>query len=187
MKELLDRLNKFGETTLGKVVIIGLTLVMLGIVVFVMKNTLFPSPETPSANNTKPVQTQQPTPAESTPEATSGIRFKAETPSFYPLESGFEVFSREILKDPFMPLQEETTQTTQVATTTESVKSLTLIGITSEEGQLKAIVSYDNAVSNLAPGETVGNYLLISVSETSARFLYGDMPVNLEVGQTFVP
>lgn len=80
------------------------------------------------------------------------------------------------MRDPFSPLQVETTQVATAQPEVKTEKPLALLGITYDASELKAIVSYEGNVQTIAPGDTVGSYLLVSVSENSARFLYGDMP-----------
>ncbi|MCX7832318.1 MAG: hypothetical protein N2440_05425 [Actinobacteria bacterium] len=188
MKELLDRLNKFGETTVGKVVIIGLTLVMLALVLFLVRGMLFPASETQQNQTQEQGQIQEnQSIATNQPTTTEEVASEFESKDFYSIESGFEIFSKDILRDPFAPLSLPTTETTTPTQTTETAKSIALLGTTYEDGVLKAVVSYDNNVNNLAPGETAGPYLLVSVTENSARFLYGDMPLNLEIGEIYKP
>lgn len=188
MKEIIDRLNKFGETTVGKIVIIFLTLIMLSLVVFLFRGMLFTTPavqqeqtqEQSQIQVKQQVKTTQPAKVEENVPELAGEEF-------YSIESGFEVFSKDILRDPFAPLSVPTTETKKPEQTTETAKSIALLGTTYEEGILKAVVSYDNKITNLSPGEAAGPYLLITVTENSANFLYGDMPLNLEVGESYKP
>lgn len=187
MKELLDRLNKFGETTAGKAVLIGITILMLAVAFFAVRGVLVPqAPEEPAVQ--PPGQVNQAAPTEK-PEAADqeSEAQKPATMPVYTVESGFEVFSKDILRDPFSPLQVETTQVATAQPEVKTEKPLALLGITYDASELKAIVSYEGNVQTIAPGDTVGSYLLVSVSENSARFLYGDMPLYLEVGQVFQP
>lgn len=193
MKDLIERLNKFAETTTGKIVLIVLFIVLIGIIFFSIKGILFPS--APVAENQQPAQSQQ---ANQAPQQSANqINTTTESASNQPaltsefsLETGFEVFSGDILRDPFTPLpQEESNQTTQTTSTaeTQAEKPITLLGVTYEEGVIKAVIGYEGNVVTAAPGDTVGNYMIVSVSENSARLLYGDQPIYLEVGQSFNP
>lgn len=188
MNSLLEKINKFGETTVGKVVIIGITLIVVGVVFFQLKNMLFPSTAQTQQENQNVQVTQNNNQQTTATTQTGGNSVSTSTAQEnYYFESGFEVFSSDILRDPFTPFPEEKEETTTTTQTAQTLKPITLLGTTYAEGELQAIVSYDGTVQNLSPGQTIGPFLLVSVSEKSARFLYGDLPVELEVGQTYKP
>mgnify|MGYP000116421821 CR=1 FL=1 len=191
MKGMMEALNKFAETTVGKAIVIGSTLLIAAVAFFVTYRTFFATP-----TGTMPAQ-QTEAETEGTTEITSSTtasssqeesRVSKPSQNNFFLETGFEVFSKEVLRDPFTPMVIETTPTTATAVEKkEDIMQLVFLGTTYDEGRVMAVVSYEGAVSSISPGETVGPYLLISVDETTARFLYGDMPFTLQVGQSFKP
>lgn len=192
MKDLIDRLNKFAETTTGKIVVVIVFLLLVGIIFFSVKGLLYP--QTPATNsNEAQAPSQQ---AEQTKEATETTQQAYQEKdlsavSQFSLETGFEVFSGDILRDPFKPLESfnrsESTQTTATTSTATQEKPITLLGVTYEDGQLKAVLGYEGNVVNAGPGDTVGSYMVVSVSKDSVRLLYGDQPIFLEIGQAYAP
>lgn len=187
MKNLMDSLNRFGETTTGKVVIVALTLVVLLAAVFIVYRFVL----SPSGPEGEPqVITQQQTPSEpqaasdeSTSPAKAVEKEIAKTDAF---DRGFEIFSSDILRDPFAEKQAEVTETSEVQQ--EEENALSLAGVEFEEGTgFIADVIYNNQLVQLEPGQSVGSYMLVSIGEDQARFLYGDVPFTLKVGQTYYP
>lgn len=180
MPQLMETLKKFSEGKTGKAVIIILLILSLVAVVFIVKAFITPSvtqpPKVTIENNQRVT-----TPTVSTETTSPSDSYQSEAS----IESGFEVFSTEILKDPFEPLA-GTTETTQATQTVEKEKyTLTLVGIGYEEGVFKADVVYNNEPGTVAVGESIGPYLLVEVGSKSAKFLYGDMPVTLHIGETY--
>jgi hypothetical protein len=187
MKDILEALNKFAESATGKIVLVAATVVIALIALFLVYKTFFAMPATdmtkqPVQNETQASNISTTAPQNETTEATLTMD------TYYSLETGFEVFSKDVLRDPFIPINLETTPTTQTTSTVvQTVKPLVFLGSVYDDGILKAAVSYDGSVYNLAPGETIGPYLVVAIEETSARFLYGDMPFTLQVGQSYSP
>jgi hypothetical protein len=191
MKDLIDRLNKFAETSTGKAVLIAVLILLIGIIFFSIRGLLFPTAPATDGTQSQVPSDQVGQPAE-TPETTQQPtkEVKVSEITQFSLETGFEVFAGDILRDPFKPLitaaSTEPTQTTSTAELIEE-KPVTLVGVTYEEGVLKAVLGFDGNVVNAGPGDTVGNYMVVSVNQNSARLLYGDQPIFLEVGQSYTP
>lgn len=185
MRELIDRLNKFAETKTGKIVLAGtlvLTIAFIGLILMNMLNQ--PSSVAKRVAAVEPVtETRE----DSTTEAVNNQELQ-ESASF---ESGFEVFSTEILRNPFEAIETTpTTDSTQVVNVEDAstqAKPLSVAGIKYIDASLKVDVIYDGTLKTMAIGDTVGPYLLIQVNENSAKFLFGDSPVTLMVGQTYNP
>lgn len=190
MKEFIEALNKFAETAAGKFVIIGLTLIVAGAAFFITYRTFISTPTAtqPASSTQKNTEVAAVNSAPTTAAASQEASLAAEQAErAFSLETGLEIFSKDILRDPFTPMLLETTPTTIAAEKEEDLKQLIFLGTTYDEEKVKAVVSYEGAVSSISPGDAVGPYLLISVDETSARFLYGDMPFTLQVGESYKP
>ncbi len=195
MKELMDKLNKFAATTQGKVITILVFVVVIGAVFFSIKGILFPPAPTSQMNNdsgqTPAAENVQATPEIATQTSENELTSELASVSSYSIvESGFEVFSSEILRDPFAPFPQpvtETTVSTQTTATVEQEGSISLIGIDYDEGRFVASLAYKNELHSLKEGDTVGPYMVISIGENQVRLLYGDIPVYLSVGQTYRP
>lgn len=186
MKNIMENLNRFGETTVGKVVIVALTLVVLLAAVFIVYRFAL-SPAGPSSEP-KVITQEQPSTEKTSAETTSpGETVQVEEAKTNAFDRGFEIFSSEILRDPFADKQAEVTETTTAAQEEEK-EAISLAGVEFAEGTgYIADVIYNNQLVQLEPGQSVGSYMLVSVGEDYARFLYGDVSFTLDVGQTYYP
>lgn len=189
MAQLVERLNKYGKTTLGKAVAIGITLVVILVCILIIRNTLFSG----TAVTTEPQVSVEKTEkvAQTAESAASVTEEKAidetETVSDSSFSEGFEVFSSEILKDPFQSLDAGSKEATETGQAEKEKEPISLSGITYEDGTMKAEVIYSESIQALEVGQSTGPYMLVSIEDNSAKFLYGDTPFTISVGQTYYP
>lgn len=184
MKEFVETIKNFSQSRTGKIAIIALLAILLVVVALVIKSFMVPSvTQTPKIIVESTETSRQATVSTEGVTANQSVNSKSEAS----IESGFEVFSTEILKDPFEDLEQpvETTQTTQTVETEK--QTLILAGVSYGDGVFKADVIYNRQAGTVAIGETVGPYLLVEVGSDTAKFLYGDAPITLKIGETYNP
>lgn len=180
MGDLMQRLNAFAETTVGKVVLGVVAVAVLGVALFMVYRVVSPPVSQPAAPTAQP---QQPP-----VEQAAGTTTTAETTQETLISTGFETFSSDILRDPFEPLEsEEPTAAATTETTVATPQPLGMLGVHYQDGELVAEVTYENQARSMKVGETVGPYLLVKVDADRATFLYNDVPVTLQVGETYSP
>ncbi len=106
-----------------------------------------------------------------------------------------EIFTFRDIFDPLLePLPDTSTSTDATSTadpgdtdtvTPETPNVLYLDGVVTEDGVMKAELSYNGSTYTLGPGEGIPGtpWEVLRVSSTSVTMLYGDIQVTLAVGQ----
>jgi len=191
---LMDKLNKFMETSQGKLVVVGGAVAALvfvvGLIMFLSKGS--------SAQGGAPGPDNQVTSVESS--ATPGAAIPAgakqqgvaevRSGSNSPADENFDVFQT---RDPYKPLIEKNKDTAGLpgsSSTTSTISmvtkgALTLDSVLTRDGLHYANVLYNEQKLELRDGQRVADspYQVLTVTDANVIFLFGDDRVVLKPGE----
>ncbi len=184
MTEFVERLNEFGNTRNGKIVLVGLLAVMVLVIVYLANSYIFSKP-VPKTMEVVDVSTS---PGTSTPsEGESGAPGASGALSdgaVATLGNGLEAFGSDVLRNPFAEIVNEQDVVQDVG---QEVETLMLQGVSFSDNMPGASVVVDGEVLALTPGDTAGPYMFLDAGADWAKFLYGDVTITLSVGESHTP
>lgn len=191
---LKDKLNKFMETSQGKLVVVGGAVAVLvfvvGLVMFLSKGPSTPEGAPGPDNQVTSVDTTA-SPGAAIPAAANqqGAALK-QSGSQSPTDENFDVFQT---RDPYKPLIEKKATTngalgsTATTSTTSTVAkgALTLDSVLTRDGLRYANVVYNEQKLELRDGQRVADspYQVLTVTDANVIFLFGDDRVVLKPGE----